>query len=86
MATAVVEARAIIMRESTVSTSTQKVKEAACALLLLIAFVVYVALARRGPECAILGSKVGDWVQPTVVFLLGGQLAIFHNTGLSALM
>jgi hypothetical protein len=86
MATAVVHARPIVMRESIVSTSAQKWKEAACALLLLLVSAVYVFLAHLGPECAVFGPKVDDWVQPTVVFLLGGQLAVFHNLGLMALL
>jgi hypothetical protein len=86
MATVVVQARPVVMRESIASLPAQNAKEAACFVLLLIAAALCVALARRGPECALLGSKVDDWVQPTVVFLLGGQLAVFHNLGLSAIL
>jgi len=69
------------------STTSQTVKEVAAAAVLLLAALLYVCLARLGPgECLGLGSKVDDWAQPTVVFLLGGQLAVFHNLGLTALL
>jgi hypothetical protein len=75
------------MRESIVSTTSQTVKEVLCAAVLLIAALLYICLARLGPhECLGLGSKMDDWAQPTVVFLLGGQLAVFHNLGLMALL
>jgi hypothetical protein len=89
MAIAFVQARPVVMREreTIVVTSAQKAKEAVCVLLLLLVAAMYVFVARRGPvECSVFGSKMDGWVQPTAVFLLGGQLAIFHNLGLSALM
>jgi hypothetical protein len=88
MATAVDQARPVVMRDASLaSTTSQTVKEVACILLLLLVALMYVFAAHQGPaECVGIGSQMDSWVQPTAVFLLGGQLAIFHNLGLTALM
>jgi hypothetical protein len=87
MATAVVQERPVVMRERSIMTDCwSSVKEAACVLLLLLVIVMYAVLAHGGPECVVPGSRVDGYVQPAVVFLLGGQLAVFHNLGLSALL